>query len=426
MNENDSEKIAGMLEMEGYTKAANIENTDILVINTCSIRENANNRFFGNLGSFKTIKKEKPDMILAVCGCMMQQEEIVDIIRNKYRYVDIIFGTHNLYKFPQLLNERINGKKPVYEIIKDTSVIHEEIPIKHEYNHKAYVSITFGCDNFCTYCIVPYTRGREKSRTSENILNEVKSLANKGCKEIMLLGQNVNSYGKGLNEDIDFSKLLRRLNEIDGIQRIRFMTSHPKDLSDKMIDAIEECDKVCKNIHLPLQSGSNSILKAMNRKYTKEHYLSLIDKLRDKIPDITISTDIIVGFPSETEEDFMHTLDVVEKVKYDSAFTFIYSPRNGTIAAKMPYEISESTLKDRFDRLIKLQHGIMADLSEKYVGTVQEVLTDGFSKTDKNMLCGRTRSNKLVNFLGNSREGDIVNVLINNATPFHLKGEMLK
>lgn len=423
MNENDSEKISGILEDMQYIKSDTAEDADVFVINTCSIRENANNRFFGNIGNFKAIKMKRPDMIIAVCGCMMQQEDVVNVIKNKYPYVDIVFGTHNIHKFGDLLSNFIQNHTPVYDILTDSKEICENVPITRAYKHKAYVSVTFGCDNFCTYCVVPYTRGREKSRTSEHILNEVGALADDGCKEVILLGQNVNSYGKGLDERTDFAALLRKIDDIHGIQRIRFMTSHPKDLSDDLICAIADCDKVCNNIHLPLQSGSNDILKAMNRHYTRDHYLNLIDKLKAKIPDITLSTDIIVGFPGETEFDFSQTLDVMRRVRYDSAFTFIFSPRQGTKAALLKNDLDSETIKGRFDRLLDLQHEIMEASAFPYEGTIQEILVDGPSKTDEKMLCGRTRSNKLVNFKGRCAQGDIVSVKINKTTPFHLIGE---
>ncbi len=424
MNENDSEKIAGILENMQYVKTDSAEDADIFVINTCSIRENANNRFFGNLGNMKAVKARRPEMIIAVCGCMMQQDDVVNVLKIKYPYVDIVFGTHNIHEFGQYVSEYLQTRTPIYEIIPDTKEISEETPIKRQYRHKAYVSIMFGCDNFCTYCIVPYTRGREKSRDPKHILNEIRALSRDGCKEIMLLGQNVNSYGKGLDEKTNFADLLRQINEIDGIKRIRFMTSHPKDLSDELISAIAQCGHVCNNIHLPLQSGSDAILKAMNRHYTKAQYLSLIGNLKNQIPEITVSTDIIVGFPGETEYDFEQTLDVMRHVRYDSAFTFIFSPRRGTKAALLKNDLKPETIRNRFDRLLELQHEIMEEDSARYLNTVQEILVDGPSKTDSEMLCGRTASNKLVNFNGGCAQGDLVSVKIIKTTPFHLIGEI--
>ncbi len=424
MNENDSEKIAGMLESLQYVKAECAEEADVFVINTCSIRENANNRFFGNLGNLKAVKAQRPDMILAVCGCMMQQDDVLNVIKNKYPYVDIIFGTHNIHKFKDYVSGFSQTHERICEIIGDTSEICEEVPIVRQFRHKAYVSVMFGCDNFCTYCVVPYTRGREKSRRPESILDEISALAQDGCKEIMLLGQNVNSYGKGLDEHTNFAGLLRKVNEIDGIQRIRFMTSHPKDLSDDLIAAMAECERVCKNIHLPLQSGSDAILKAMNRRYTKDQYLSLIDKLKARIPAITVSTDIIVGFPGETQYDFEQTLDVMRRVRYDSAFTFIFSPRRGTKAALLGNDLKPDLIKARFNKLLDLQHDIMQEASGHYLNTMQEVLVDGPSKTDAEMMSGRTMSNKLVNFRGACMPGDLIAVKITKATPFHLIGEI--
>ena len=330
MNENDSEKIAGMLTQMGYEEVGNEEIADVVIFNTCSVRENADIKVFGNLGHFKPLKKKNPNMILAVCGCMMQQKEIVDRIMDKYPQVDLVFGTHNIHKFPELLANAQQSPRIVIDVWEEGGDIIESVPIERKFIHKAFVTIMHGCNNFCSYCIVPYTRGRERSREPEKILNEITKLAEEGCKEITLLGQNVNSYGKTLDKPISFANLLRKINEINGIERIRFMTSHPKDLSDELIETMKDCDKVCEHIHLPFQAGSNRILKIMNRRYTKETYLELVHKLKDAIPGISITTDIIVGFPGETEEDFEDTLDIVSKVKFDSAFTFLYSIREGT------------------------------------------------------------------------------------------------
>ena len=425
MNENDSEKISGILNKMGYEMTDESRHCDVLVINTCSVRENADDRFFGNLGSFKAVKAENPNMVIAVCGCMMQQPEIIDTIQKKYRFVDIIFGTHNIHEFGDMLIKHFESRKPICQILDDAESIKENVPIKREYKHKALVTIMNGCDNFCSYCIVPYTRGREKSREKDAILSEIKELTKDGCKEIMLLGQNVNSYGKNLTEPCDFATLLREISAINGIERIRFMTSNPKDLTDEVIDVIAECDNICNNIHLPLQSGSDRILKLMNRHYTQEKYLSIIDNIREKIPDITLSTDIIVGFPSESEEDFLETLNTVQKSRFDAAFTFIFSPRKGTKAADMQESIPKEVIHERFDRLLDLQYKIMLENSSHYRDKIVEVIVEGPSKTDKEMMCGRTKNNKLVNFSGECRIGDTIDVQITKVSTFHLEGYKL-
>ncbi len=425
MNENDSEKLSGILSNLGYSKNNDPNDADVLIINTCSVRENADDRFFGNLGNFKAIKAKRPEMTIAVCGCMMQQKEIVDIIKNKYRFVDIIFGTHNVHTFGELLNRYLLTSKPVYDIWEDADSIEEDVPVQREYRHKAFINIMNGCDNFCTYCIVPYTRGREKSREKKHILAEIEALVNEGCKEIMLLGQNVNSYGKGLSEPCTFAELLKDISRIEKLERIRFMTSHPKDLTDDVIASIKNNQNICNNIHLPLQSGSTRILKLMNRKYTKDDYLELIRKIRAEIPDITITTDIIVGFPGETEDDFANTLDVIKQCRFDSAFTFIYSPRNGTKAATMSDQIPKEITKERFERLLNLQYEIMHEIALQYDGKILEVIAEGASRTDKEMMSGRTMTNKLVNFSGKCQIGDTVNVKIDRVSTFHLTGTIV-
>lgn len=421
MNENDSEKIKGMLENNGYIWEEKLHECDVVVMNTCSVRENADDRFFGHLGELKHIKETKKSLVIAVCGCMMQQQIFVDEINKKYKCVDIIFGTNNIDKFPELLKERIMHNERVENIITDTNYIPEGLPAKRAFDFKAYVSITFGCDNFCSYCIVPYTRGREKSRNSENIIQEIEHLVSDGCKEVMLLGQNVNSYGKR-SEECTFAELLKKVSDIKGLERIRFMTSHPKDLTDDIIEVIKSSDNICHSIHLPVQSGSNNILKLMNRHYTREQYISLVKKIRSEIPDITISTDIIVGFPKESEEDFIQTLDIVRQCRFDSAFTFIYSPRFGTKAAEMEDRIDEKTSKDRFNRLLDLLYNVMSENVQAYHNTIQSVLVEGNSKSDTDMLTGRTDNNKLVNFKGNAKPGDIVDVRITKAQTFYLSG----
>ncbi|WP_278600671.1 tRNA (N6-isopentenyl adenosine(37)-C2)-methylthiotransferase MiaB, partial [Clostridium tertium] len=419
------EKLSGMLKSVGYTKTESIEEAGIIIYNTCCVRENAENKVFGNLGELKHLKKKNPDLIIAVCGCMMQQEGMADKILKKFPHVNIIFGTHNAYKFPEYLNRVKTEGVQVKEIFNKESEIVEGLPIDRESDVKAFVTIMYGCNNFCTYCVVPYVRGRERSRKSEDIINEIKDLVSKGYKEITLLGQNVNSYGKGLEEDIDFAKLLRKINEVDGLERVRFMTSHPKDLNKDVILAIKECDKLCEQIHLPVQSGSDRILKKMNRHYTKEYYLELVDMIKREIPDVSLTTDIIVGFPGETEEDFLDTLDLVERVGYDSAFTFIYSRRNNTPADMMLNQVPDADKHHRFDRLIKVVNEGVIKSNKVYEGKTVEVLVEGPSKNDATKLTGRTRNGKLVNFSGeNVKAGDLVNVKIVRAQPFSLVGEV--
>lgn len=425
MNEEDSEKLSGMLKRVGYTKTEVLEEAGIIIYNTCCVRENAENKVFGNLGELKHLKKKNPDLIIAVCGCMMQQEGMADKILKKFPHVNIIFGTHNAYKFPEYLNRVRTEGVQVKEIFNKETDIVEGVPIDRQSDVKAFVTIMYGCNNFCTYCVVPYVRGRERSRKSDDIINEIKDLVGKGYKEITLLGQNVNSYGKELEENIDFAKLLRKINEVDGIERVRFMTSHPKDLNKDVILAIKECDKLCEQIHLPVQSGSDKILKKMNRHYTKEYYLELVDMIKKEIPDVSLTTDIIVGFPGETEEDFLETLDLVERVGYDSAFTFIYSRRNNTPADMMLNQVPDADKHHRFDRLIKAVNDGVIRSNKVYEGKVVEVLVEGPSKNDETKLTGRTRNGKLVNFVGeNIKAGDLVNVKIVRAQPFSLIGEV--
>lgn len=423
MNENDSEKLAGMLSTLGYTLIDDEEKADIIILNTCSVREKADDKMFGTLGRYKALKRKKPDMILAVCGCMMQQKSIVDKISKKYRQVDLVFGTHNLHTFPELLAMAQQSSRLLVDVWEEGGAIIENIPIKREYKHKAFITIMYGCNNFCSYCIVPYTRGRERSREPENIIEEAKYLAENGCKELTLLGQNVNSYGKTLTKPISFAELLIKLNEIDGLERIRFMTSHPKDLSDELILAIKNSSKVCEHIHLPFQAGSNHILKEMKRRYTKESYLNLIEKIKYHIPDISITTDIIVGFPGETEEDFNHTLDIVKKVRFDSAFTFLYSIREGTPAAEIKKQIPYDVKHERFERLLDIQEYIGRENNLLCKDEVVEVLVDSESKNDKSKMSGRSRTNKLVNFPGNKDLiGKIVYVKITDPQTWSLNG----
>lgn len=425
MNEEDSEKLAGMLENMGYVKTDVRNEADVIIFNTCCVRENAELKVYGNLGQLKALKKQKPDLIIAVAGCMMQQKGMPQQIMKKHPFVDIIFGTHNIHRFPEYLNNALQGEN-VLEIWDEAGEIIEDLPIKRESELKAFVTITYGCNNFCTYCIVPYTRGRERSRTPESIIEEIKNLVSKGYKEITLLGQNVNSYGKGL-EDMNFAKLLRLVNEVEGIERIRYMSPHPKDLTEDVIDAMVECDKVCEQVHLPVQSGSTRLLKKMNRKYSKEDYLALVDRIKAKIPNVTITTDIIVGFPGETEEDFLDTLDLVNKVQYDSAFTFIYSIREGTPAAKYTEQVDDEVKHERFNRLVEAMNENSARINNTYKDQEVEVLVEGVSKNDSSKLMGRTRGGKLVNFIGSDESviGKLVMVKINQPQTWSLSGEYI-
>ncbi len=425
MNEHDSETLAGMLEQLGYIENKNKKAAHIAIINTCSVRDNADKRFFGTLGELKKVKEDRPDVVVAVCGCMMQQQHIIDTLKAKYPWVDLIFGTHNIHEFPRLLTNVLNERSKVIDVWENGGDIIEGLPAKRMYPFKAFVNIMYGCNNFCTYCIVPYTRGRERSRRPEEIVNEVKELVASGVKEITLLGQNVNSYGNGSGFTVDFADLIYILNDIEGLERIRFMTSHPKDLSDKLIQAYKDCEKLCNYIHLPVQSGSTEILKRMNRKYTKEEYLLLIEKLKAAVPEIAITTDFIVGFPGETEEDFEETLDLVKQVRFDSAFTFLYSIRKGTPAENYTEQVPESVKHERFNRLVDLLNEIAAEKNKACEGRVLRVLVEGPSKTDSKTFTGRTESAKIVNFKGTSDlAGQIVAVKITEGKTFSLFGEI--
>lgn len=422
MNEHDSEIMAGLLIENGYVQASSRDEADIVIFNTCSIRENADKRFFGTLGQLKHRKEqEKENFTVCVCGCMMQHQHITDTLKAKYPWVDVVCGTHNFHELPKLLENLYTEKKKQFDIWPDGGIT-ENLPAERLFRHKSFVNIMYGCNNFCSYCIVPYTRGRERSRRPQDILREVHHLSADGVREITLLGQNVNSY-KG--EEADFTDLIYMLAEVEGIERIRFMTSHPKDLSDKLIGAFRDCDKLCKYIHLPVQSGSDAVLKAMNRKYDRKRYFSLVEKLRDAVPDIAISTDIIVGFPGETEKDFEDTLDLAERVGYDSAFTFLYSMREGTPAAKSPDQIPEDIKHSRFNRLVDVINKSAASKNAGYIGSVKEVLVDGRSRNGSSAWEGRTDSFKLVNFHGrDGLEGKLVNVRITGANTFSLTGEI--
>ena len=428
MNEHDSETIAGMLQEKGCVETMSRDDSDITIINTCSVRENADKRFFGTLGQLKKLKEKNPEYVACVCGCMMQQQHIIDTIKSKYPWVDIIFGTHNIHRFPELLEKVYSEKKKIAETFEDSDQIVEGLPAKRLYKHKSFVNIMYGCNNFCTYCIVPYTRGREKSRKPEDIVREITGLVADGVKEVTLLGQNVNSY-RGAGEsgsECDFADLIYMINDIEGLERIRFMTSHPKDLSDKLIQAFVDCDKLCNYIHLPVQAGSDRVLRRMNRKYTREKYLEVVERLRKAVPDIAISTDIIVGFPGETEEDFEETLSLVRSVKYDSAFTFLYSVRQGTPAAEYEDQIPEEVKHQRFDRLVDAVNADSAEKNAAYKGRIERVLVEGVSKKNENTLTGRTEGFKLVDFEG-GREliGQMVNVEITEGKTFSLTGQIV-
>ena len=430
LNENDSEKLSGMIEKMGYTNTENIEEADLIVFNTCCVRENAEDKLFGKLGEAKKIK-EKRGTVIAIGGCMMQEKHIVDKLQKSYPFFDIVFGTHTLHKFPQDLYNVILNKKRIEDIIDIDGEIIEGLPIKRNDNIKASVTIMYGCNNFCSYCIVPYVRGRERSRKPEDIINEVRELADKGYKEITLLGQNVNSYMRNEvleneNEKItSFAKLLYAVNKIKGIERIRFISPHPKDFTEDVIQAIKKCDKVCKLIHLPLQSGNSKVLKEMNRKYTKQQYLELVEKMKKEIPNLTLSTDIIVGFPGETDEEFEDTLDVVKKVNFEQVYMFIYSRRVGTPADRMQNQVPEEQKHIRFEKLKKLVEEQIEEKNKKYINTIQKVLVEGKSKNNEDMLTGRTDSNKLVIFKGNDNLiGQIINLKIVSEHMWYLKGEV--
>lgn len=423
MNERDSETLAGFLTEMGYGENSVRNKADVIIINTCSVRENADKRFFGTLGQLKKLREEKEDLIVAVCGCMMQQQHIIDALKSKYPWVDLIFGTHNIHEFPRLLANVRDEKTKMVSVWPGAKDIHEDLPAARKHAFKAFVNITYGCNNFCTYCIVPYTRGRERSREPEQIIKEIEGLVAEGVKEVTLLGQNVNSY---FSKDTDFGKLIRLINSIEGLERIRFMTSHPKDVSDDLISAFAECEKLCPHIHLPLQSGSTKVLKEMNRKYTAEDYLALVDKLKAALPEIAISTDIIVGFPGETEEDFQDTLDLIAKVEFDSAFTFLYSVRKGTPAEKYTNQIPEETKHERFNRLVDLVNELSGKKNKALVGSVEKVLVEGKSKTNPDLYTGRTGGHKLVNFTGREEDiGQIIPVLITESGTFSLTGDRL-
>lgn len=422
MNARDSEKLSGILKKIGY-ELIDSENADFVIYNTCTVRDNANQKVYGRLGVLNGYKKKNPHMKIALCGCMMQETSAVERIRESYHFVDLIFGTHNIYKFAELIYTMFVSDSMVVDIVDGNDKIVEELPTERKYPFKSGVNIMYGCNNFCTYCIVPYVRGREKSREPGDIIREIEKLSKDGVTEIMLLGQNVNSYGRGLSGGITFAQLLSEVERIDGIRRIRFMTSHPKDLSDELISVMAASDKICRHLHLPLQAGSDRILKAMNRNYTKEGYIALAERIKDRIPDISITTDIMVGFPGETDKDVDETIDVVRKVQFDNAFTFIYSKRNGTPAAAMENQVEENVVKENFDRVLKCVQETARMRAKRFEGRTMEALVEGVNENDSTLVTGRLSNNMLVHFEGsNELIGRYVKVSLDECKGFYYLG----
>ena len=425
MNARDSEKLLGILTQIGYESVENEEDADFVIYNTCTVRDNANQRVYGRLGFLHSLKDKKPHMRIALCGCMMQENEVIEKIKKSYRFVDLIFGTHNLFRFAQLLVTMFENQEMIIDIWQETDQIVEELPVKRRYPYKSGVNIMFGCNNFCSYCIVPYVRGRERSRDPKEIVREIEDLAADGVVEVMLLGQNVNSYGGNLDHPISFAQLLREVEQIDGIRRIRFMTSHPKDLSDELIEVMKQSDKICRHLHLPLQAGSDRILKAMNRRYTKEQYLALADKIRNAMPDIALTTDIIVGFPGETLADVDETIDVVRRVRFDNAFTFQYSRRTGTPAAAMADQVPESVVREGFDRLLKAVQDTARERAALWQGQVMDALVEEVNEQDDSLMTGRLTNNMLVHFPADrTRIGQIVPVSLDTCHGFYYTGHI--
>ena len=427
-NENDSERIRGMLSEMGYSFTDDVHEADLILYNTCAVREGAEQRVLGNVGALSHEKRRRPELIIGICGCMMQQPHMAETIKKKYRHVSLVFGTHVVHRLPQFLYETLMAEKRVIDITDSEGVIAEGVPTYRKGDPKAWVSVMYGCNNFCTYCIVPYVRGRERSRMPETILEEIKSLVAEGVTEITLLGQNVNAYGKDLDIGLDFAGLLRMVNEIEGLRRIRFMTSHPKDMSPALISAMAECDKVMPQLHLPFQAGSDRILKEMNRRYTQAQYLDLIARVKEAIPEVTLTTDIIVGFPNETEEDFTETIKVLEAVRFDSVFSFIYSKRSGTPAAEIDDKVTDEEKHKRFDRLLEVQNRISREINDACMGKTYEVLVEGESKTDSHMLTGRTPGNKIINFPKEEGicAGDYVTLVVDKTNTWSLSGKLVK
>lgn len=425
MNEKQSETYSGILEEIGYKKVDDEKEADFILYNTCSVRESAELRVFGRLGHLKSMKEKNKDLIIALCGCMPQNETTLEKIKEKQKHIDIIFGTHNGHKLPELLENFLNSRNQIIDIWEEHGEIVENLPTFRKFDFKSCVNIMYGCNNFCTYCIVPYVRGRERSREVEDIVEEVRDLVKDGVLEIMLLGQNVNSYGVGLNKNIDFPYLLKELNKIEGLKRIRFMTSHPKDFNKKLIKTIKDCDKVCNNVHLPVQSGSNKILKKMNRKYTREEYLRKVQMLKKEIPTASISTDLIIGFPGETDEDFKETLKIIEDANYDFVYSFIYSKREGTPAAKLDGQVSEEVSKKRYEALQQKMKEILGKTSQKYLNKEVKVLVEKENEKKKGYYSGRSEENYLVHFKSNTNLiGEIISVKIKEVNPYYLIGKM--
>ena len=428
MNAKDSEKLIGILERIGYEETSE-EVADLVIYNTCTVRDNANQKVYGRLGYLNSLKKKRPHMQIGLCGCMMQEPSVIEKIKTSYRFVNFIFGTHNIFKFAEILSQSIenNGNGMVIDIWEDTDKIVEDLPADRKYAFKSGVNIMYGCNNFCSYCIVPYVRGRERSRNPKDIIREIEELVADGVVEVMLLGQNVNSYGKTLEEPMSFGQLLTEVEKIEGLERIRFMTSHPKDLSDELIEVMKNSKKICRHLHLPLQSGSTRILEAMNRRYTKEQYLALTEKLRKEIPDLAITTDIIVGFPGETKEDVDETIDVVKQVQYDNAFTFIYSKRTGTPAATMENQVPEAEVKENFDRLLRVVQETARERVQIYAGQTMDVLVEDVNEHDASYVTGRLSNNTLVHFEGDaSLIGKIVPVTLTECKGFYYMGVLSK
>lgn len=426
MNARDSEKLLGILGQAGFAETEEEAGADLVLYNTCTVRDNANQKVYGHLGYLRTLKRKNPHLIVALCGCMMQEKQVVEKIRKSYPFVDLIFGTHNIFRLAELFWEHVQQQSMVVDIWDSTEMVMEELPTLRKYPFKSGVNIMFGCNNFCSYCIVPYVRGRERSREPEEILEEIRRLVADGVVEVMLLGQNVNSYGKTLAHPVSFARLLRQVNEIPGLERIRFMTSHPKDLSGELIETMKDCEKVCRHLHLPLQSGSSRILQIMNRRYTKEQYLELVGRIREAVPDISLTTDIIVGFPGETEEDFQETLDVVRQVRFDSAFTFLYSKRTGTPAAAMEDQVPEAVARERFDRLLRQVQQIAGEVCCRDVGTVGQVLVECPDDHQKGYVTGRLSNNTIVHFPGGPElVGKLVDVYLEESRGFYYMGRRL-
>ena len=426
MNARDSEKLLGILTQIGYVQTDNEEDADFVIYNTCTVRDNANQRVYGRLGFLNSLKKQKPHLKIALCGCMMQENSVIEKIRKSYRFVDLIFGTHNIIKLAELLVTMFENREMIIDIWQETDQIVEELPVSRKYPYKSGVNIMFGCNNFCSYCIVPYVRGRERSRDPKEIVREIDRLVADGVVEVMLLGQNVNSYGKNLEEPMSFAQLLREVEKIEGLRRIRFMTSHPKDLSDELIDVMSHSDKICRHLHLPLQAGSNRILDAMNRRYTKEQYLTLVDKIKTAMPDIAITTDLIVGFPGETLQDVEETIDVVRKVRYDNAFTFIYSKRTGTPAAAMENQVPDAVVREGFDKLLKVVQDTARERAALLQGQVMEALVEEVNEQDDSLMTGRLSNNMLVHFPADKAMiGQLVNVSLDVCHGFYYTGHIV-